>query len=75
MVSREKRIDSVARMLLASAVFQPAEQPEQKAELPQVAAARERDRIARARVASGQDYLPTAAEELEARAWSRRGRR
>jgi hypothetical protein len=68
------RLDSVARMLIASAVFKPAEQPEEEKLLPQVAAARERDRLARARVARGEDYKPSEAEELEARAWSRRGR-
>jgi hypothetical protein len=42
--------------------------------LPQVAAARERDRLARRRLAAGEDYQPTEAEKLEARAWSRRRR-
>lgn len=56
-------------------VFREPEQPTEDGPLlPQVAAARERNRLARARVAAGQDYKPSEAEELEARAWRRRGR-
>jgi hypothetical protein len=69
------RLDSVARMLLTSAIFRPAPEPaEETPILPQVAAARERDRLARRRLAAGEDYQPTEAEKLEARAWSRRRR-
>jgi hypothetical protein len=38
MVTREQRLDSVARMLLSSGVFRPAEQHDDGPELPQVAA-------------------------------------
>jgi hypothetical protein len=72
MVSREKRLDSVARMLLSSAIFRPAEHHDDGPELPQVTAARERDRIARERIAAGQDHRPSEAEKVEARAWRNR---
>jgi hypothetical protein len=42
--------------------------------LPQVRAARERDRLARARVKAGQNYQPGEDELIDARAWRRRRR-
>lgn len=42
--------------------------------LPQVAAARDRDRIARARLKAGEYYFPSKDELLEARAWKRGAR-
>jgi hypothetical protein len=55
------------------------EGPEQNrvmvAELPMVAAARQRDWEARIRLAAGEKYKHTDEELLEARAWGRRGRR
>jgi hypothetical protein len=70
MGARDKKINDALRIFR-----EPAEQPEQEAELPQVRAARERNRLARARVAAGEDYKPSEAELVEARAWGRRGRR
>jgi len=42
--------------------------------LPRVAAARERDRAARAAIKAGQGYRASDAELLQARAWRRGGR-
>lgn len=53
---------------------EPAAEPDDAAVLPQVRAARERDRLARARLKAGGDHRPTAREALEERAWKRRGR-
>jgi hypothetical protein len=75
MVSRNRVLRDLANTLAASAIFQPAPSPtDDGPELPQVRAARERDRLARERIAAGADYKPTAAELVEARAW-KRGRR
>jgi hypothetical protein len=75
MGARDKRLDDLANTLAASAIFRPAPAPtDDGPELPQVAAARERDRLARERIAAGADYKPTAAELVEVRAW-KRGRR
>ena len=43
------------------------------ADLPAVAAARERDRQARTRIEAGELYKPTPEELLEFRAWRGRG--
>jgi hypothetical protein len=51
----------------------PEEQPLEKPDLPQVRAARERDRAARARVAAGLDFKPTEAELLAQRSSPKRG--
>ncbi|PWB81851.1 MAG: hypothetical protein C3F11_13980 [Methylocystaceae bacterium] len=69
MTRRDKILGDALRVFGA-----PPPEPAAGPELPQVAAARERDRAARARVAAGQDYKPSAAELVEGRAWRRRAR-
>lgn len=69
MGARDKKLDDALRVF-----SEPAAEPDDGPELPQVRAARERDRLARERVKQGEAYRPSEAEALEARAWTRRGR-
>lgn len=58
---------------LAQLVFSQPDEPVVNEPLPNVAAARERDRAARARLKAGEGYKPTKREMLEARAWHKGG--
>lgn len=62
-------IDTVDSIFGAAAA---SESSPEEAVQPQVAAARERDREARARLARNEEYRPSRDELIQARAWRRR---